>query len=70
MTRATNRLPVSCCFGCQVRLAALESTSWTRRAAVEINALAAMAQHRRCLTVFIIITQGGIVSQYTARNGD
>ncbi|EIN65339.1 hypothetical protein ECPA9_0084 [Escherichia coli PA9] len=37
---------------------------------MEINALAAMAQHRRCLTVFIIITQGGIVSQYTARNGD
>ena len=55
-----------------IRLAALESASFQDAACtpVEINALAAMAQHRRCLTVFIIITQGGIVSQYTARNGD
>src|SRR5258708_6269178 len=66
--------PPSCVvlFWLPSSLAALESASFQDAACtpVEINVLAAMAQHRRCLTVFIIITQGGIVSQYTARNGD
>ncbi len=58
MTRATNRLPVSCCFGCQVAGGAGERIFPGRSMHPGGNyALAAMAQHRRCLTVFIIITK-------------
>ncbi len=53
MTRATNRLPVSCCLVAKFAGGAGERIFPGRSMhPVEINALAAMAQHRRCLTVF------------------